>query len=117
MNPIILYKIHPVNSTILAGTPYEAGIFKVKLVLQRDFPASPPKGSSLTAYTTDTFHLAHGITTNYIICFKLLACLGFFTTKIFHPNVASNGEICVNTLKKDWKSDLGIKHILLVYSL
>jgi ubiquitin-conjugating enzyme E2 S len=27
--------------------------------------------------------------------------------------VASNGEICVNTLKKDWKPDLGIKHILL----
>ena len=40
--------------------------------------------------------------------------LGFFLTKIFHPNVASNGEICVNTLKKDWKPDLGVKHILLV---
>jgi len=39
---------------------------------------------------------------------------GFFITKIFHPNVASNGEICVNTLKKDWKPDLGIRHILLV---
>jgi ubiquitin-conjugating enzyme E2 S len=38
----------------------------------------------------------------------------YFLTKIFHPNVASNGEICVNTLKKDWKSDLGIKHVLLV---
>lgn len=38
----------------------------------------------------------------------------FFLTKIFHPNVATNGEICVNTLKKDWKPDLGIKHILLV---
>ncbi|KAI4484301.1 hypothetical protein M0804_007757 [Polistes exclamans] len=37
----------------------------------------------------------------------------FFLTKIFHPNVAKNGEICVNTLKKDWKSDLGIQHILL----
>lgn len=37
----------------------------------------------------------------------------FFLTKIFHPNVAANGEICVNTLKKDWKPDLGIKHILL----
>ena len=24
-----------------------------------------------------------------------------------------SGEICVNTLKKDWKPDLGIKHILL----
>lgn len=38
----------------------------------------------------------------------------YFLTKIFHPNVAPNGEICVNTLKKDWKPDLGIKHILLV---
>lgn len=39
---------------------------------------------------------------------------GFFLTKIFHPNVSQQGEICVNTLKKDWKPDLGIKHILLV---
>ena len=38
---------------------------------------------------------------------------GFFLTKIFHPNVSSRGEICVNTLKKDWKSDLGLKHVLL----
>uniref|UniRef100_A0A1B0BWC1 Ubiquitin-conjugating enzyme E2 S n=2 Tax=Nemorhina TaxID=44051 RepID=A0A1B0BWC1_9MUSC len=37
----------------------------------------------------------------------------FFLTKIFHPNVASRGEICVDTLKKDWKPDLGVKHILL----
>ncbi|KAF5337995.1 hypothetical protein D9758_014336 [Tetrapyrgos nigripes] len=33
-------------------------------------------------------------------------------TKIFHPNVSSSGEICVNTLKKDWKSTYGIEHIL-----
>lgn len=65
-----------------AGTPYAGGVFKVKLVLGKDFPVGPPKA--------------------------------FFVTKIFHPNVSSNGEICVNTLKKDWKSDLGIKHILLV---
>ncbi|XP_041371115.1 ubiquitin-conjugating enzyme E2 S-like [Gigantopelta aegis] len=37
----------------------------------------------------------------------------YFLTKIFHPNVAPNGEICVNTLKKDWKAELGLKHILL----
>lgn len=64
-----------------AGTPYVGGFFKVKLVLGKDFPSSPPKG--------------------------------YFLTKIFHPNVAKNGEICVSTLKKDWKSDVGIKHILL----
>eukprot|EP01115_Flamella_aegyptia_P002441 TRINITY_DN136501_c0_g1_i1.p1 TRINITY_DN136501_c0_g1~~TRINITY_DN136501_c0_g1_i1.p1 ORF type:complete len:217 (+),score=54.03 TRINITY_DN136501_c0_g1_i1:36-686(+) len=38
---------------------------------------------------------------------------GYFLTKIFHPNVSASGDICVNTLKKDWKEDLGIKHILL----
>jgi ubiquitin-conjugating enzyme E2 S len=28
---------------------------------------------------------------------------GYFLTKIFHPNVAQpSGDICVNTLKKDW---------------
>jgi len=36
----------------------------------------------------------------------------WFATKIFHPNVSSTGEICVNTLKKDWKSSYGIAHIL-----
>ncbi len=40
--------------------------------------------------------------------------LGFFLSKIFHPNVSKTGEICVNTLKKDWKEELGIKHVLLV---
>lgn len=45
--------------------------------------------------------------------FLSLIFQGFFLTKIFHPNVSASGEICVNTLKKDWKSDLGIKHVLL----
>lgn len=67
-----------------AGTPYAGGLFRMKLVLGKNFPSEPPKG--------------------------------FFTTKIFHPNVASNGEICVNTLKKDWKAELGIKHVLLVWT-
>lgn len=35
-----------------------------------------------------------------------------FMTKIFHPNVSGAGEICVNTLKKDWQSSYGIGHIL-----
>lgn len=39
---------------------------------------------------------------------------GYFLTKIFHPNVSKSGEICVNTLKKDWRSDLGIGHVLQV---
>lgn len=37
---------------------------------------------------------------------------GYFLTKIYHPNVAPAGDICVNTLKRDWKPDLGIGHVL-----
>lgn len=70
---------------VKADTPYFGGIFRLKLILCKGFPAQPPKA--------------------------------YFITKIFHPNVASNGEICVNTLKKDWKPELGIKHILLVSSI
>lgn len=36
----------------------------------------------------------------------------FFLTKIFHPNVSLEGEICVNTLKKDWNpKEWNISHI------
>lgn len=65
-----------------AGTPYENGVFRMKLILSHDFPHSPPKG--------------------------------YFLTKIFHPNIANNGEICVNTLKKDWNPSLGLRHVLIV---
>lgn len=40
---------------------------------------------------------------------------GVFLTKIFHPNVApGSGEICVNTLKRDWSPDFGLAHVLQV---
>lgn len=43
----------------------------------------------------------------------MFSSTGWFTTKIFHPNVNNTSkEICVNTLKKDWKKEYGIAHIL-----
>ena len=39
---------------------------------------------------------------------------GFFLTKIYHPNVAPNGDICVNTLKKDWSAKVTLSHVLQV---
>lgn len=38
----------------------------------------------------------------------------YFLTKLFHPNVAADsGEVCVNTLKRDWRPELGLRHALL----
>ena len=39
---------------------------------------------------------------------------GYFLTKIYHPNVSSTGDICVNTLKKDWVPETTLKHVLQV---
>lgn len=82
----VVRALTPANDTSLfaptVGTPYEGGVFRMKLVMGPDFPAAPPKG--------------------------------FFVTKIFHPNVAPNGAICVNTLKKDWKPEHGLEHVLTV---
>uniref|UniRef100_A0A8V5GNI0 UBC core domain-containing protein n=1 Tax=Melopsittacus undulatus TaxID=13146 RepID=A0A8V5GNI0_MELUD len=64
------------------GTPYSGGLFRMKLVLGKEFPTAPPKG--------------------------------FFLTRIFHPNVGPGGEICVNVLRRDWRAELGLRHVLLV---
>ena len=38
---------------------------------------------------------------------------GYFLTKIFHPNISERGEICLNTLKRDWDpSDWRIDKIM-----
>ena len=39
---------------------------------------------------------------------------GYFLTKIFHPNVSKPGEICVNVLKRDWKPEMGLRHVLVI---
>jgi len=40
---------------------------------------------------------------------------GFFLTRIFHPNIAEGtGDICVNTLKKDWGQRVTLSMILQV---
>lgn len=54
-----------------------------------------PKG---TPYENGTFRVKLFITGE----FPQAAPKGFFMTKIYHPNVSEKGEICVNTLKKDW---------------
>jgi ubiquitin-conjugating enzyme E2 S len=39
----------------------------------------------------------------------------FFLTRIFHPNISANGDVCVNTLKRDWDpQNWSIGHILQV---
>ncbi|KAK9759353.1 ubiquitin-conjugating enzyme E2 S, partial [Basidiobolus ranarum] len=36
-----------------------------------------------------------------------------FLTKIFHPNISLNGEVCGNILTDNWHFGLGISHVLM----
>jgi ubiquitin-conjugating enzyme E2 S len=67
-------------------------------------------GPTGTAYEAGTFRVRLTLGPD----FPNAPPTGHFLTKVFHPNVSEGGQICVNVLKKDWKPDLGIQHVLLV---
>ena len=56
------------------------------------------EGPEATPYEGGIFRVVIKITPN----FPNVAPKGIFLTKIFHPNISEQGEICVNTLKRDW---------------
>ncbi|KAG5190764.1 ubiquitin-conjugating enzyme E2S [Tribonema minus] len=38
----------------------------------------------------------------------------FFLTRVYHPNVGPSGDVCVNTLKRDWTPDVTVSHVFQV---
>jgi ubiquitin-conjugating enzyme E2 S len=36
------------------GTPYEGGVFRMKLILSHDFPQTPPKGALISFFLFST---------------------------------------------------------------
>eukprot|EP00397_Hematodinium_sp_SG-2012_P014763 GEMP01015021.1.p1 GENE.GEMP01015021.1~~GEMP01015021.1.p1 ORF type:complete len:192 (-),score=20.55 GEMP01015021.1:2389-2934(-) len=69
------------------------------------------EGPPSTPYEGATFQLFLVVPPN----FPQSPPKAFFQTKIFHPNVSATGEVCVNTLKRDWDSQKwSIRHILQV---
>ena len=97
------------------STPFENGVFKIKLVLPSEYPQAPPKGTRLPAPCARLVCIALVVVSHHIEPARLGGpSAGYFLTKIFHPNISKTGEICVNTLKKDWRADLGIGHVLQV---
>ena len=94
----------------------------------RDLVTSPIDGIKVTANEEDVSDIQAVIdgpeeTPFFGGSFKVKLVLGsdfpqappkaYFLTKIFHPNVSAKGEICVNTIKKDWNPQKGLRHIFL----
>ena len=65
-------------------SPYQGGIFFLKINFPKDYPFKAPKIN--------------------------------FTTKIYHPNINSNGSICLDILKDQWSPALTLSKVLLSIS-
>jgi len=62
-------------------SPYEGGLFWLKINFPKDYPFKPPKM--------------------------------IFLTKLYHPNIAPSGSICIDILKDQWSPALTVSKVLL----
>ena len=78
--------------SLTAGTPYEGGLFRVKLVLGKDFPAAPPKGR--------TFFVSEvQFSCTIIIVCSLSSAVFLFTNLLRNPTFLFT---CIDSLLIIW---------------
>jgi ubiquitin-conjugating enzyme E2 D len=69
-----------------ADSPYAGGVFFLAIHFPTDYPFKPPKVPTFLVWLTQVN----------------------FTTRIYHPNINSNGSICLDILRDQWSPALTI---------
>uniref|UniRef100_A0AAA9WW15 SUMO-conjugating enzyme UBC9 n=1 Tax=Mus musculus TaxID=10090 RepID=A0AAA9WW15_MOUSE len=87
------------------GTPWEGGLFKLRMLFKDDYPSSPPKCSAPQ----------EGKAYSPLSGPSAIEFLSKFEPPLFHPNVYPSGTVCLSILEedKDWRPAITIKQILL----
>ncbi|KAB1225658.1 Ubiquitin-conjugating enzyme E2-17 kDa [Morella rubra] len=114
-----------------ADSPYAGGVFLVSIHFPPDYPFKPPKGPSVNPLIKDadmsTYSIMglievwmEGSRANPLTEYTDMSAYSIkgltevaFRTKVFHPNINSNGSICLDILKEQWSPALTISKVLL----
>lgn len=96
-----------------SDSPYQSGVFFLTIHFPTDYPFKPPKVSDVLqlarpcrTYCFDFLLALEGKKMQTILLLLLLQVA--FTTKIYHPNINSNGSICLDILRSQWSPALTV---------
>ncbi|KAM7504361.1 hypothetical protein LguiB_003265 [Lonicera macranthoides] len=118
-----------------SDSPFSGGVFMVSIHFPPDYPFKPPKvsgflgkvgtdgmlnscelGSSSMCKVSHKHELRveskSGRPRLASLCIIIQGGVSF-RTKVFHPNINSNGSICLDILKEQWSPALTISKVLL----
>ncbi|XP_075797611.1 SUMO-conjugating enzyme UBC9 isoform X1 [Microtus pennsylvanicus] len=100
------------------GTPWEGGLFKLRMLFKDDYPSSPPKckfcRELAVPFPEPPFGSRMLCPAGRCQCWDK-SIFGKFEPPLFHPNVYPSGTVCLSILEedKDWRPAITIKQILL----
>ncbi|KAL8554182.1 hypothetical protein ACS0TY_002409 [Phlomoides rotata] len=102
-------------------SPYAGGVFLVTIHFPPDYPFKPPKlnaNSGIKQLIDDprlALEFLRNTFSHYASCYTSAVTFRpvAFRTKVFHPNINSNGSICLDILKEQWSPALTISKVLL----
>ncbi|XP_034464721.1 ubiquitin-conjugating enzyme E2 D4-like isoform X1 [Hippoglossus hippoglossus] len=107
-------------------SPYHGGVFFLSVHFPTDYPFKPPRvGICLFNTRIPKIHIivpGHfkvSVRCSFVDFFHLTEVFFFlspqisFTTKIYHPNINSNGSICLDILRSQWSPALTVSKVLL----
>ncbi|WVZ97058.1 hypothetical protein U9M48_042621 [Paspalum notatum var. saurae] len=92
-----------------SDSPYAGGVFLVSIHFPPDYPFKPPK--AIKEEMKCCFFYVQSAKDTVVIVATYIEVA--FKTKVFHPNINSNGSICLDILKEQWSPALTVSKVLL----
>jgi ubiquitin-conjugating enzyme E2 D/E len=102
LGPVCVYMMLPSLFSLTCTqdkSPYEKGVFQIELDIPTEYPFKPPK--------------VCGSFASVLSFIRLILLQLKFNTKIYHPNIKTDGGVCTDILGDQWSPQLKISEVLI----